>query len=200
MIEAFLKAKHWQLFAVMFGIPMILQFTIMGMVVSNIIVNQGQPDIELMFNYYKFIPVVMIISYSFYFGWFWSIVMGFKDKLPEEEKLNILTFKILFFIPLIYTAFLSVFMFYSFNENVFLNFMPNVETVLLFVAIFVPIHFFSIFCIYYTMYVVAKTYKAVELQRKVRFSDYIGEYAMLWFYPVGIWLLQPKINKMIEND
>jgi len=208
MIEAFLKAKHWQLFVIMFGIPMILQFTIMGMVISNVIVSNGQPNIELMFDYYKLIPLIMIISYGFYFGWFWSIVMGLKDKLPETVKINILRFKIFFFVPLIYMVFISAIIYYSYTVNLFVNFdhntppsfVPNIETVLMLVAIFVPIHFFSIFCIYYVMYISAKIIKSIELNRNVSFGDFIGEFVMFWFYPIGIWFLQPKINRMIKDD
>jgi hypothetical protein len=50
------------------------------------------------------------------------------------------------------------------------------------------------------LYFVAKTFKTVELQREVSFSDFVGEFFMIWFYPVGIWIIQPKINKMIEEQ
>jgi hypothetical protein len=29
--------------------------------------------------------------------------------------------------------------------------------------------------------------------------DFAGEFFLLWFYPVGIWIVQPKINKMVES-
>ena len=67
------------------------------------------------------------------------------------------------------------------------------------IAVIVPLHLFSIFCIFYSVYFVAKTFKTVELQREVTFSDFVGEFFMLWFYPIGIWIIQPKINKMIEE-
>jgi hypothetical protein len=50
------------------------------------------------------------------------------------------------------------------------------------------------------MYFVAKTFKTVELQKEVTFSDFIGEFFMFWFYYIGILFLQPKINKMVEDD
>lgn len=66
-------------------------------------------------------------------------------------------------------------------------------------AIIVPLHLFSMFCIFYSLYFVAKTFKTVELQREVSFSDFVGEFFLIWFYPIGIWFIQPKINKMIEK-
>ena len=64
-------------------------------------------------------------------------------------------------------------------------------------AIIVPVHLFAMFCIFYSLYFVAKTFKTVELQRTVTFSDFAGEFFLLWFYPIGIWIIQPKINRMI---
>jgi hypothetical protein len=32
----------------------------------------------------------------------------------------------------------------------------------------------------------------------VKFRDFAGEFFLVWFYPVGVWIIQPKINKMIE--
>ena len=67
------------------------------------------------------------------------------------------------------------------------------------IGVIVPLHLFSMFCIFYSLYFVAKTFKTVELQRQVSFSDFAGEFFMIWFYPIGIWIVQPKINKMIEE-
>ena len=66
-------------------------------------------------------------------------------------------------------------------------------------GIILPLHFLSMFGILHSMYFVAKTFKTVELQREVSFSDFAGEFFLIWFYPVGIWIIQPKINKMVEN-
>jgi amino acid permease len=63
----------------------------------------------------------------------------------------------------------------------------------------VLLHLFSMFCTFYSLYFVAKTYKTVELQREVSFSDFAGEFFMICLCPIGIWIVQPKINKMIED-
>lgn len=77
---------------------------------------------------------------------------------------------------------------------------PAVELIMSLVVIIIPLHLFSMFCIFYSLYFVAKTYKTVELQRQVSFSDFAGEFFMIWFYPIGIWIIQPKLNKIIENE
>jgi hypothetical protein len=46
---------------------------------------------------------------------------------------------------------------------------------------------------------VAKTIKTAELKRKVGLSEFSGEFFLLWFYFIGIWIIQPKINKLVEE-
>jgi len=54
------------------------------------------------------------------------------------------------------------------------------------------------YCIFYLMYKAAKTIKTAEVQKPVSFGDFAGEFFLLWFFPIGIWFLQPKINKLAE--
>jgi hypothetical protein len=62
-----------------------------------------------------------------------------------------------------------------------------------------PVHIFSMFCIFYSMWFTAKTIKSIEFKRAVSFSEFAGEFFLLWFFPIGIWIIQPKINKIIEH-
>jgi len=55
------------------------------------------------------------------------------------------------------------------------------------------------FCIFYSLYFIAKELKSVELQKPVTFSDFAGEFFLLWFFPIGIWIIQPRINKIFES-
>jgi len=44
----------------------------------------------------------------------------------------------------------------------------------------------------------AKTIKLAELQRSVTFSDFAGEFFLIWFFPIGIWFVQPKVNLLAQ--
>lgn len=50
------------------------------------------------------------------------------------------------------------------------------------------------------MYFVAKTITSVEMKKESHFSDYIGDFFLIWFFPVGIWFVQPRINKIILDN
>lgn len=67
-------------------------------------------------------------------------------------------------------------------------------------AIIVPLHLFSMFCIFYCLYFVAKTIKTAELQRETAFSDFVGEFFLIWFFPIGIWFIQPRVNQLAERN
>ena len=55
MTEKFLKAKHWQLFLLTFGIPMLFQIVLMITMFANI-GNGNNPDVSLLFDYFMFFP------------------------------------------------------------------------------------------------------------------------------------------------
>lgn len=196
MTEKFLKAKHWQLFLLTFGIPMILQFFMVGTIFTNVGTGNN-PDPTFIFNYMKFFPIMMIIFTGVFFGWFWSVAVGLQIKVPEDVKMKVKKFKIFFFIPMVYLLFINLFMGVQLNGLMTNGTEPSVGLIGVLVAVIVPLHLFSMFCIFYSLYFVAKTFKTVELQREVNFSDFAGEFFLIWFYPIGIWIVQPKINKMI---
>ena len=134
-----------------------------------------------------------------FFGWFWSIAIGLQNKIPENIKMKVKKFKIFFFIPMFYMLFIFLFIGNTMGGLMKSGSEPNVGLIASLAVIIVPLHLFSMFCIFHSLYFVAKTIKTVELQKEVSFSDFAGEFFMIWFYPVGIWIIQPKINQMIKE-
>ncbi len=197
MTNIFLRAKHWQLFILMYGVPILLQFKMMAWMFSNFAVTEN-PDPKIMFDFIKFFPFVMILYMVVSFGWFWSTGVGLQKKVPVNVKLKVGRFKALLIIQNIYILLFLIYFYYMLNELL----KPDPEINFGFIAglifIILPLHLLFMFCIFYSMYFVAKTIKTVEFQREVSFGDFVGEFFLIWFYPIGIWILQPKINKMVE--
>lgn len=198
MTEKLLKAKHWQIFLLTFGIPILIQIFMMGFIISNI-ANQSVPDPEVMFKYMRFIPLVAVFFMGIFFSWLWSVAIGLQKKVPENVTMKVKKFKVFFFIPLVYFLLFII----SFTVLMDFNYSSTIDShVGLFIGLFFLVfflHLFAMFCIFYTFYFAAKTFKTVELQREVPFGDFAGELFLIWFYPIGIWIIQPKINKMIEE-
>ncbi|MEP2279525.1 hypothetical protein [Maribacter sp.] len=204
MINFYLKAKHWQLFILMLGIPLayqifaLFQLFELRTLASETSDNNGVGVTEVVNEnlfYFDFFPYIMILYIVIFFGWFWSMAIGLQKNIPSEITMKVQKFKILFFIPLIYIILLLVFM-----GGLFSGISTNSFSLIGWpLYIFVLLHLFSMFCIFYSMYFVAKTIKTAELKRKVKFGDFAGEFFLLWFYFIGIWIIQPKVNTLYKN-
>jgi len=180
-----LTIKHWQLFGLLMGLPMIFQFVIMGS-----LMNSGSPTIM-----FVAFPIMMILFIGLFFGWFYALGTNLHKKLPETATMNLTKFKVFLLIPVVYMLFLSVFMFGMFS-NISTGGQPNPAIF----ALIVPLHLFSMFCIFYCLYFNAKALKTVEWQRPVTFSDFAGEFFLIWFFPIGVWIIQPRINKLFDTN
>ena len=205
MTNLFLKAKHWQLFIIIIVIPIFIQFYWLSdffwfqqqQILEPRVEGEGFTEVlNERFYQFDYLPFVMIGFSMLLFGWFWSIAIGLQKKIPLDIKMKVRKFKILFFIPVFYILFLMLFLsgiFYMYTQSFFLN--DGIAVI----AIILPLHLFSMFCIFYSMYFVAKTIKTAELQRETQFGDFVLEFFMLWFYFVGIWIIQPKVNKLYQK-
>ena len=193
MMKRLLKAKHWQLFLLTFGIPMLFQFVMLGTIIFQISTN-STPGPESFFTIVKVFPFLMLLFVGIMMGWFWAVAIELGKKIPENVSLKTSKFKVFFTFPLVY-----VFIFLTFFLTIIEGAASNTAPEFWIFAIIFPLHFFCMFCMFYCLYFVAKTFKTVELQRKVTFADFAGEFFLIWFYPIGIWIIQPKINRMIES-
>lgn len=199
MIQFFLRLKHWQLFIVMLGLPIIYQlyfiFEIFGSRTKPMEVV-GVEGVTQVLNeryfHFDFLPYVLIFFSLVFFGWFWSIAIGLQKNIPDEIEMKVKRFKALFIIPLVYTIAFMMLIGGLFSGMFTYGFSNSTW----FLVIILPLHLFSIFCIFHTIYFVAKTIRTAELQRVVTFGDFAGEFFLLWFYIIGIWIIQPKVNRL----
>ena len=180
-----LQLKHWQLFTLLIGIPFILQIITFGSVVAT----NDPKTLVIVF------PIIMIIYLGLFFGWFYSMGTNLHKKLPTSVNMNLTKFKIFLIIPILYIFLLSLYQI-GMISKIGTNEQPNPA----YFAAIIPIHLFSMFCIFYCLYFIAKVFKSVELQKPVTFSEFAGEFFLLWFFPIGIWIIQPRINKMFETN
>lgn len=193
-MKFFLRAKHWQLFILVAGIPFIAQIALIANFANSI--GEGNPA-EMFTPFLSVLfPIMMVTVTGIFFGWFYTMGINLHPKLPVTVNMPLTKFKIFLAIPLVYLFCIIIFMGVLFNSIAATNGVPNP---LIFLLI-VPLHLFSMFCIFYCLYFVAKCLKAVEWQRPVTFSDYAGEFFLIWFFPIGVWFIQPRINKLFDEN
>jgi hypothetical protein len=184
MTDFFLRLKHWQLFSIIVLIPVTLQMITF------------KPT--LVYTFTVFDSFIFLIVMLFYIGglmgWLYSVGTRINDILPNELKKNSGFFKFSVIFSTLYVVFFSI---YStlFRSNKIEPFVDesNFE---LFMFIVFPLHLFAMFCMFYCIYFASKTMKKFEYQKKIGFGDYAGEFFLMWFFPLGIWILQPKLNQI----
>lgn len=189
MFEKILKAKHWQMFILIYGFPG-SYILIVGMM--------QELGIDPKFNLFVF-PILLLFSIIPLFLMFWSIGIKLNKKAPSHVKINLKKFKIAFFVPLIYILTLISYLLFSLFYNNILNEinLGVILKIILFGMILI-FAFLSIYSMFYMFYFCAKTIRSIELKREAVFSEFNGEFLLFWFYIVGVWILQPKLNDIVN--
>lgn len=160
----------------------------------------------MIIDYFKFVPTLWGVSGAIYFCWIWSAANELHKKVPAGLEMKLRKFKamflsvvICFIIMMIFASRLIVFLENMItNDGMLKSFDTHDIRLIGVVFIFIiPIYLFFLFGMIYSFYFVAKTIKTIEIKREADFSDYAGEFFLIWFFPIGVWILQPKINKIM---
>ena len=185
MTNIFLKAKHWQIFALVIGLPFLFQLLLMVFMFLNLPFQNGDFRSGI-FVVLGFLPLLLILSLIVFIGWFWSVGNGLQKFLPEGMQFEMKKFKFSLLFPFFYMLLLTMLI----GNNFFgFSFITGIGRMFFFI---IPLHLLSMFCMGYLLYFVSKTIKSVEMQREARVNDHLGEFFMLWFFPLGIWVIQAK--------
>jgi len=198
-MERFLTAKHWQLFIALVG-PQLLIFALMFSHMFNIASSQTTDPAEILSIFYWF-PVLILVPLLVLFGWQWAIGMKLKAYIPAELQLKSGFFKATIIVPAIYMllTMLSVAQLPDFIVKDEQLGGLDFAWIPITMVVALPLHLFSMFCMFYAMWYCAKTIKLAQLRRAVKFEDYAAEFFMLWFNLIGIWILQPRINQLVTE-
>jgi hypothetical protein len=78
---------------------------------------------------------------------------------------------------------------------------------LMFISILKPRGFFWILlievfltvCNFYILYFVSKSLVLAERSKPASFYDYVGPFFMILLLPIGIWSIQPRVNRLYES-
>lgn len=179
-MENLIKLKHWQIFIIL-GTGFILNLVLSG--IDFPIGKLTSSELSTM------IGILTLILY-----FLWVLIIGlYLNNIPDNPyKFNkwILVSSIVFSI----FGYSELYLQRLGNENYL---MPEWISFLLTLLTF--------FGLFYTFYNVPKSLKSIELDKKSKFSDYIISAVLLFAFPIGVWFIQPRLNriynanKMTEN-
>ncbi len=187
-LKIFLKLKHWQLFLIYL---IINRFSVSLFIQKNELTN-SYSIINIIGIFALILPEIFILNWVFWIGHFLFIKIESSFKYKElKYKYFILALQIIviyFFIGIL-SNFLSL-LHLTFN-NIY---------VVLHNFIIITITIVSILSFIYTMYFIAKSLQTVLFNKEVTFNDFKKEFFLLIILPVGIWFIQPKINKLFNEE
>jgi hypothetical protein len=165
-----LHGGAWQLFVLLFAVPYVLIFMSIIAFISG-------------FSRSIFLFALLTFLYSICFiGWYWVLGNFLSSLLKPNLRLSTALLKFSAAYPIFYIP--------TFLCGVI--FTSTIQAP----ALIVPLHLLAMCCMLYLIYYVAKSLALVQLGRPVTFSDYAPQFFGLWFYPIGVWFIQPKVNQL----
>jgi len=172
-MRIYLKAKHWQLFIVLIG----AMFMAQALMASSII-NEGMPNVV------SFVVPMMLLSIV-YFGWFWAISSACYKVLPKELASSPRPMQIALIYAFAYIVLSGIFFFGKGAKP------PGYVVVM---------HLLAMVSIFYSLGFTAKQLTKLEQNKNVTFFSYSGPFFLMWFFPIGVWFIQPKVNQLLSNN
>jgi len=219
-MDTLLRAKHWQIFLFAFAIPWMLMLVIMGFgmadFASMIKANPDPEDMAVVVSDFMssmaigVLPIT-ILSYSVVCAWLYAVSRRIGEMPPKRyQPLKPWTNTAIIVIGILYllNGLLSYYLFDNMFEGIFdLENQQNPANpfemfgskFMLFNLASMVLSFVTFGLAIFVYYQLAFAIKGAETQQYLRSSEIIGPFFSLLFLFVGIWFLQPIINKLHEE-
>ena len=227
MTRFFLTAKAWQLFLIII-LPTLLSFYFQYLYLGWINELQeyaevGGNNLELFdFDFEAFrttfygVVLLYIASYAANYGWYRAVSLGLEQHVPPEVPRKEKRFRLAWgvaiaglLISLLSTIFLYEWAaerapaFFAAVRNDDMDSLGSPDDFLpaffliwgVFMLVGIALMIASIYTVYYT----GKTIKVIEVQKDVRGSAVAGYAILAYFLVIGIWVLQPKVNRLVST-
>ena len=148
---------------------------IVGLLMSNFTVDNDTLTTLIL----KIIGCTICFIYPFTVGCILT------DYLPERVRLNFNFYLVNSFIWFMTYSIITVF-----SDGLGLTFSGLAA---------IPI-FYVLYAFLHLLAFPAKTLKSIELNKEASLGDYLGDFLLIVFLPIGIWFLQPRIRRIIEKE
>ena len=197
-MDALLRTKHWIWFVLLTAGPIFAAFFFMRDFFSFAMeaakhskindVEQFQADFFA--NVFPKMKWIALTSLPLYL-WLFSVNIGLRKYHTESFKPNPQKFYLAFFL---FTALhISVILLMG---NISGNTREIMERMELINLLQLPFLASTIWLFFIT----AKTIKSCELQREAKIDDYAVNSLLVFFLFVGVWIIQPKLNKIANGE
>jgi hypothetical protein len=190
-MKIFLKIQHWQLFFLTLGICLLAELLLGSMILLGV-----ETFATLSIFYY----LIVGLACTIYFLWLGTTSHYMYHKIltaNSKQKVSITWLKTLLIIA--YIGYFALSYYWSWRSNpLHQNQYGSLSSdPLIYIAgIGVFIFFISLF---YALNIFAKILVMSERKNQIPSSEYFSEYVMAVVFPIGVWFLQPRINRLFET-
>jgi hypothetical protein len=170
MLKLFLVAKAWQIFLLL-----------VGCMFASAVFMSTSPD--------PFVGMLIgtLIFMGVWMAWLWTIAQASNQKVDPvlRKSTRMIAVSI---------AYAALYVLVSPLIWPDLEGRPGVP------ALMVPMHLLAMVAIFYVLLFTANRLVTLDRKQKVSFFDYSGPFVLLWFFPLGVWFIQPRVNKLLASD
>lgn len=174
-MDFILRLKNWQLFLIILFLPWILAI---GMIIMFDFKSS---------NYDVTVGIFTIIYYTIFLFWNYRVIKTFNEKelILKPKQLKRLDW--LLIILCIYAIYLVLPIEMRMNGNLLMKILSPIIMII------------SAYTIFFVVFCTAKTLKGIELKNQIRTADIIVEMFVIFYFPIGVWWLQKKVNRLLTE-
>ncbi|MCX8211505.1 MAG: hypothetical protein OTI34_10685 [Lewinella sp.] len=161
--------------------------------------------------FYAFIAMILLALVT-QVGWYRAVGQDLKRYLPDHTSLNDNTFKATLILQVASSLLMVGFMWYGWNwvganiptwiENDGMSPEGGKEmlmSALKMAGLFVAIALIGFLAQVYNCYFAGKTLKTIEEGRSAKGGEIVGYVILSYFLVLGVWIMQPKVNRLVET-
>lgn len=175
-MNAILTLKHWQLFCLYLGM------WVLGWILQSLLGLKH-------FSYVWSFP--LFLSYAFFTHWLLAAALRLHSLIPPQIEMNLLAFKWIALLPLLFQVLLNLLFALFISDK---RHGDQGTVIVLAYLLLLP------FCCIWAWLFLAQSIAIVRRQREVGLDDYIGWFIMIFFFPLGVWVLQPTIQELLQGE
>lgn len=198
-MKYFLTSSATKLFILFFAIPFfcyLLIFIIPLIQVTTGGIEAMGKNFELYATLFYFVAIIILVSAMALLFYFWSIGVNLHKRITKPAFiLDKKVFSVIMFF-LVSFLILSIYLFQSiYNEfnGYSSSYIPSSLIDVLYLLKFLVYP-----CIFFVLVFVAKALVTIEKGMSVSFKQYVLTLLLLFLLPIGIWFIQPRVNKIFK--
>ena len=137
----------------------------------------------------RLVPLAIAVAVIFLACWAWSVTRALSRKNSYDQKLKFRKFRQILFLATLFILLLCSYLSIPADENVGSQGVAGV---------FILGGFIGLYWFVFLLKFIARSIVTLEQRKPVGFDQYAGYFFGLFFFPIGIWWVNPKIRALLK--